>query len=492
MRIFLTTMLLAVALAGCVGDSDTNSEPGPKNNSVIYAGEYDAYTVISPQARTIETRLIDDVRAGGEPVMAVASDGSIIVMTHPGWTHYHPTIADLDHSELVAPANGQSYLWRSTDDGATWTHVGLVGPNGPRSVGTGFSDPDLTVDAAGRIWYTDLIALAEQSVSYSDDNGATWTAGNVVAGAGAYVDRQWVGSAGDRVYLTANYFVDRSAGSSPDGARPFMTTNDDGLTWDTVGYAPCGGDFLSDPRDDVLVMACGLGVAISPDGASWEVLESPAGIHRGFFAHEPAIDTAGGIYLAANGQPLTPHDPNQLLLSYTPNRGEDWTVLDLSPAVEDFIGAQGTHVFAWVSAGSPGRAAVSWIGTADFTGAASDAVGASWYVYTALVSGMNTGQPAVEIVQVTDSPVHVGPMCSSGTTCQVQSIGVDPVAGTDSGDRRMGDFFETTIDHAGNLLYAVADTQTHPDDVVSHPRFIRMIEPGLFETEPPVGWPTQG
>jgi hypothetical protein len=41
------------------------------------------------------------------------------------------------------------------------------------------------------------------------------------------------------------------------------------------------------------------------------------------------------------------------------HRGETWTVLDLSPAVQDLIGTNGTHVFAWVSAGSAGRAAVS-------------------------------------------------------------------------------------------------------------------------------------
>jgi hypothetical protein len=84
-------------------------------------------------------------------------------------------------------------------------------------------------------------------------------------------------------------------------------------------------------------------------------------------------------------------------------------------------------------------------------------------------------------------------MCSSGTTCQVQSIGINPVSGTDSGDRRRGDFFETTVDHEGNLLYAVADTQTYPDDSISHPRFIRLINPGLFMNDAwPEGWPTQG
>jgi hypothetical protein len=498
---FLALVTSALASAGCLGDdgpSPPGAEPPPEEQGVLYApGNWTSYRGWLEPALAFETRLIDPLRAGGEPVMAVMPSGTIVVAAHPGWTHYHPTLDEPDPSELVAPANGQSYLWRSTDAGMTWTHVGAAGTSqGPRSTGTGASDPDFTVDGTGRIWYTDLQALAEQSVSYSDDDGRTWAAGNVVAGAGPYVDRQWMASHGDRVYLTANYFQDRSAGQSPDGERPISTTDDDGLTWRTVGYAPCGGDFLADPRDGALVLACGLGVAISLDGgATWAVRPSPAGVHRGFFAHEPAIDTAGGIFLAANGQPLTPHDPNRMLVSYTPDRGATWDILDLGPLLNDTLGAQGTHVFAWVTAGGPGNAAVSWIAT-DRTGTPSQLDGAEWHVYSAFLSGLaGNGTPEVRLGRVTSDPVHVGPMCSSGTVCQAQSVALDPVMGTDAGDRRMGDFFETTLDRDGRLLLAFADTHARPDDVISHPRFARQVGgPLLFDPAQgwPTGWPTQG
>lgn len=499
-------LLVVLALAGCSDAPEPvpapPQEPGftPTHQgagSVAYLGR------VQPAGYAFETVLVDAVRAGGEPVVAVAHDDSILVATHPGWTHYHPTVADPDHSELVAQANAQSYLWRSTDGGTTWTHVGAAGQEaGPRSAGTGFSDPDFTVDGNGRVWYTDLQALAEQSVSYSDDNGQTWTAGNVVAGAGPYVDRQWMGSHGDTVYLTANYFQDRSGGASEDGARPFQTTDDGGLTWRTLGYSPCGGDFLADPRDGAIVMGCGLGFALSLDeGATWTEHESPAGIHTGFFAHEPAIDTAGGIALAANGQPLTPHDPNQVLMSYTPDRGANWTILDLTALAGDWArdqtgsdGGNGTHVFAWVSAGSPGRFAVSWLATAQ-TGNAPQLADAEWHVLTAFVAGLGTGEVTVDLVQVTAEPAHRGPMCQSGTTCQVQSVGLDPILGTDAGDRRMGDFFESTVLRDGRLVMAFADTTTRPDDVVSHPRFARQVAgPRLLadgDAWPP-GFPTQG
>lgn len=498
MHRLVVALLVAAALAGCA--SNDGSDGGTAVQAVNHMAYHDAAGNLSylapldPVALLFGTPLlIDEVRAGGEPVIAVAPDDSIIVAAHPGWTHYHPTMADPDHTELVSAANGQSYLWRSSDGGETWAHIGLAGAVGPRSTGIGFSDPDITVDGTGRIWYTDLIALAEQSISYSDDFGATWAAGNVVSGSGAVVDRQWMGSHGDTVYLTANYIVDRSGGSSPDGARPFMTTGNDGLTWDTIGYAPCGGDFVVDPRDGTIVMGCGLGFATSTDGAAWTVHEPPAGLHRGFFAHEPAIDMAGGIYTAMNGQPLTPGSPATVLVSYSPDRGESWKQFDLGPLINDTLGSRGTHVFAWVSAGSEGRAAVSWIGSPDV--GRPDSLDGEWFVYTAFLLDAHTATPTIQLQQVTADPVHRGPMCSSGTTCQVQSVGLDPVMGTDNGDRRMGDFFETTLDREGRLLMAFANTVARPDDVVSHPMFVKqtggpsLLAPGDAWV---LGWPLQG
>lgn len=490
---------IAILLAGCASSMESVEERQevPARGYWAFSDATGNTSYLSPMDASgfafSQPLLIDDVRAGGEPVIAVAEDGTIVVSAHPGWTHYHPTLDDPDHTELVREANGQSYLWRSTDGGDTWQHVGLVDGTGPRSIGTGFSDPDFTIDGNGRIWYTDLQALAEQSVSYSDDAGATWAAGNVVAGAGPYVDRQWMGSQEGTVYLTANYFVDRSGGQSSDGSRPFMTTRDDGLTWDTIGYAPCGGDFVADPRDGTLVMGCGLGFATSPDGADWTVHEPPSGLHRGFFAHEPAIDMAGGIYTAMNGQPLTGGDPATVIVSYSPDRGQTWRQWDLGPLINETLDSPGTHVFAWVSAGSQGRAAVSWIGSPAV--GRPDSLDGDWFVYTAFIRDAHTGVPEIEVVQVTPEPVHRGPMCSSGTACQVESVGLDPVMGTDNSDRRMGDFFETTVDHEGDLLYAFSNTQARPDDVISHPMFTKQTGGPRLLAEGDAwldGWPLQG
>ncbi len=499
MRALVVAVVAAMAVAGCAsGPTPALDEADPVEPAIQLIDGAVGY--VGGLAAPIfgEPILIDNVRSGGEPVIAVTDQGTIIVSSHPGWTHVHPTGGDPTSPNLVAKANGQSYLWRSTDGGDTWQHIGLPVPvdAGPRSIGPGFSDPDLTIDDTGRIWYTDLIALAHQSVSYSDDDGATWMAGNVVAGAGPLVDRQWVGSHGDRVYLTANYFVDRSAGDDTgggQGARPFQTTTDDGLTWTTLGYAPCGGDFVVDPRDGTIVMGCGLGFATSSDeGATWTVHEPPAGLHQGFFAHEPAIDMAGGIYTAMNGQPLTPGDPATVVVSYSPDRGGSWKQFDLGPLINQTLGSPGTHVFAWVSAGSEGRVAVSWIGSPVVGTPAS--LDGDWFVYTAFIADAHTDQPIITMAQVTPDPVHRGPMCSSGTTCQATSLVIDPINDSHNGDRRMGDFFETTLDSDGNLLLAFADTVTAPD-TISHPIFVKqtggpsLLAPGDAWLD---GWPLQG
>src|ERR1044072_4212162 len=71
-------------------------------------------------------RLIDDVRAGGEPVMAGTPKGTILIASLPVYPHYHPTPTAVPPTgpELLLPTQGQSYMWRSTDDGKTFTIVG--------------------------------------------------------------------------------------------------------------------------------------------------------------------------------------------------------------------------------------------------------------------------------------------------------------------------------------------------------------------------------
>src|SRR5438552_18578753 len=97
-RLALAVALALALVAGCI------SAPGAKVQPQSVLGS--APTV---GALTFANKLIDNARAGGEPVIQITQKGTILVAAHPGWTHtrYPPS------PNLVTPATGQSYLWRS-------------------------------------------------------------------------------------------------------------------------------------------------------------------------------------------------------------------------------------------------------------------------------------------------------------------------------------------------------------------------------------------
>ncbi|MGH2756988.1 MAG: hypothetical protein ACRDI3_04290, partial [Actinomycetota bacterium] len=133
---------------------------------------------------------IDTARAGGEPVSQVAQDGSIIVSAHAGTTHVFKDPGAAPGAGDFGRYYNQTLNWRSADGGKTWDYIGLFGaPEGPHTAtSTGFSDPDLTMDAGGRIYNTE-IDLANVAVFSSSDDGQSWPRGNPIAASG---DRPWL------------------------------------------------------------------------------------------------------------------------------------------------------------------------------------------------------------------------------------------------------------------------------------------------------------
>ncbi|MEA3203465.1 MAG: hypothetical protein QOI63_1140, partial [Thermoplasmata archaeon] len=114
-----------------------------------------------------------------------------------------------------------------------------------------------------------------------------------------------------------------------------------------------------------------------------------------------------------------------------------------------------------------GRFAVSWIGS--YTVSPSEQQNGPWYVFTAYVLDATSGTPSVTIERMTPDPIHVSPICQQGTQCQVSSV-----QGKPAGDRRLGDFFETTIEPATGFLLGVwSNTNAQAEDVISHPQFVR-------------------
>lgn len=447
-RVLAALAATTVALAGCLAPASETLAPASAARDLL--GDLPLFG---------EPLVVDEVRAGGEPVLAITPKGTILVSAHPGFTHYHPTSPTNPGLELLTPVNAQSYLWRSADGGATWTHVGLPGlEQGPRSAGLGVSDPEFTVMEDGTVCYTDLEGLAMSSVSCSTDDGLTWV-GNPVASQRPN-DRQWLASHGDELYFTANFFTDHA----------LLASTDRGLTWERRGDTLCSGDLVANPRTGVLFVGCGDGVSVSNDGgATFE--ERRLGVDTERAMTEPAIDAADTVWMA-----YTTAGERELHLVGTTDEGLTWPhALDLTPGVHDLAEAatgarEHAFVWPWVSAGSAGRVAVSWIGahTPDYSGDVTPET--EWRVYTAYVVGADTATPEVALVEVTPDPIHLGAICQAGTSCQVASMQGDPY-----GDRRLGDFFETTIDAEGDLHLAFSNTAAQPEDVISHPMYVKQV-----------------
>ncbi|PYX78729.1 MAG: hypothetical protein DMG70_30460 [Acidobacteria bacterium] len=124
--------------------------------------------------------IVDHQRVTGEPSIAIDSEDRIYVSAPFGFS----TTA--------------SYVWRSTDHGASFHLVpGNVSPYGkPNVTCVGGGDSGLAVDAANRLYFVDLQGLTDVSNSVSSDQGATWLSTCNAANA-AGVDRPWITAFGD-------------------------------------------------------------------------------------------------------------------------------------------------------------------------------------------------------------------------------------------------------------------------------------------------------
>src|SRR3954449_11818739 len=114
---------------------------------------------------------VDQQLAGGEPVMLTdAIHHTIIYSSHEGTTHlYRPGFASQTTFTFLTGYRNQVNNWVSKDGGRTWKFAQFAGSGftQPPIQNTGFSDPDLTQDAGGRVYNTG-INLANDSLFSSN------------------------------------------------------------------------------------------------------------------------------------------------------------------------------------------------------------------------------------------------------------------------------------------------------------------------------------
>jgi hypothetical protein len=418
-----------------------------------------------PKLGFAKPAFIDKTRAGGEPVAITAEDGSLIVSAHAGTTHVYKNPEALPGSgDFAGSYYNQTLNWRSTNGGKTWKYVGLfgqeTGPHSPTS--TGFSDPDLTMDAGGRIYNVE-IDLANVAVFSSPDDGQSWPDANPVAASG---DRPWVtGQQKDEVFLYVNL------------PKQLWRSTDAGLTYQLVTQDfPVDSKLIVDPLNPkhglIGPMSSG-GIGISKDdGQTWKSYPGKLGLSTQFFG-TVAADRKGWIYQANAGGYAGTNDAvsnGVVTYNYFNRKTNKW-----QRAPIEIPTPKGDAMWPWITAGDNGRVALTWYQTK--AGQPN-----KFYIYSAYTTNghgktvtCSDGSkkfvpPKFSVANASGRPIHKGPICLSGTACNANTS-------FEGGDRRLGDFFTINFDHKGNLFIVSGDTTlkspTGGPKPVANPIFIK-------------------
>ena len=377
---------------------------------------------------------------GSEPEISIAANG---------------TMAMVGLQWLFDPSFFGTHLWTGPF-GSTPTFRGLIDDalQQPGKAVFGSGDADVELGSTGMLHATSLIFLinprfnrAQVGVSAIACPNATSNAFNIsgcteqiIDTAGA--DRSWVTSNGQHVYISYH-----DAGNS--SLIHVQRSDDDGLTWQRVGNPIVGqADFTADAtfnNDQGKIVAdplTGNVYDIYVAGEPGIQKATTASFNNVFVSrstdmgkswtaslvfHAPLFTALNNVFPALAVDPVTGDlyaawsDAHTIGFSMSNDQGVHW-----SPAVNINIAPAKTAVFPWISAYA-GMVNVVYYAT---TANSKDDPAAVWNVYVAqtLNQGGSFGQSLVS-----NSPNHVGVICTNGTACA-------------AGTRNLLDLFEVAID----------------------------------------------
>lgn len=351
-----------------------------------------------------------------EPGVHVAPDGTIFV-------------------DGPAGTPGHSRLWRSNNDGASYSEV-RFSTGISRLPGGGDSDVAIRPTPDGqRIYFLDLWA-GSNSISISEDNGDTWIAGTPFTTL-PLSDRQWIalGPADPLTGLDTVYVLYALIQEPRQVMIARSTTG--GLTWDGHFPAPAllaargfTGQLLGDEQGFLsFIWEDGgtLRAARSSDGG--QTWSSSAPIAGNVFGLIPSTaldgDTMHAVWVSNLGFTIQYARSN--------DRGATWS----APVT---LSAGGSNIFPWVDA-RDGKVAITWTAADSYTGNPNGApVSASWMArYIESVDGGSTWSARVDV-----GPAKTGKICTTGLSCDLDG----------SGGRELGDFQSVAIMPDGRSVIA--------------------------------------
>jgi hypothetical protein len=434
----------------------------------------------SPQQRSVSAEapfgfgapiVIDQGRAGGEPIVTVDRKGTWLYSSHAGTTHFYKQAA-ANAADFLLPYAGQTYLYRCTAGSAacasnpsSWQFVSIAG-TGLHTVGTGFSDPDIAFDAAGKLYHTE-ISLASTDVNTSTDDGATWS-GNPLAPAG---DRPWLAADGkDVLYLAIDpVSSSHTVYTSTDGGQTFNKGVVDSGTLPDGRTITANGKMLVDPRTHAVYEPAwvydangnvnGVGIGVSRDGGATftQHLAANDPVYRTFWGMLTQ-DAAGTLYLfwdqADNLGAYSQRHSIAIRYAYSRDGGTTWS----RPG--DVARPKVATFWPWAVGGAGGTVGVAWYQSDK--PAIPESESSSIGVYAAQILDADTPHPGITTVNASGKPTHTGTVCQDGTACNAQL----------ADDRRLGEYLTCALDPAGHLVIAYSDTVAHPDSPVSRPGLV--------------------
>lgn len=292
---------------------------------------------------------MDQPTGGAEPNLAVASDGTLWITAVAG------------SQERSNHETGAAWLWRSTDEGATWetlrapmreTPLGSV-PMTRRPFGS--SDADVVTSPDGWVYYTDWwnwgapVAGTPRAGNYlverSSDGGKTWTSASVTTmhGLTGAVDRQWL-VAGEDGFVALFYAY-----------------------FHPVENLPClGGRFGQLPLcPDVMSIQ----VVLSEDhGATWSdpVTVVPPEAGTGYQIAHARIAPDGALVMPYGYVKYAKDfwtDPSEVRLARSTDGGRTWTqttVAQVPGGFDNLWAVQGALDATGAGAGARGHVYVAW------------------------------------------------------------------------------------------------------------------------------------
>ncbi|MEA2570351.1 MAG: hypothetical protein QOI24_2352 [Acidobacteriota bacterium] len=312
-------------------------------------------------------------------------------------------------------------------------------------------DPILFTDpGTGRTFVSQLLPTKMSLMSFTDDDGETWTPSQG-SGLNSGVDHQTIGGGPFKPGITgrgplgsypnAIYYA-----SQDDGLASIALSQDGGQTfgvavpmWNLLQCGGLHGHIKVAPDGTVYVpnKSCfsGQGFAVSEDnGLTWNLRTVPGSI-SGDTDPSIGIATDGTVYFGfSNGG-------GKAMMAVTHDRGLTWQ------NIQDVGISQGINntVFAQVTAGDSDRAAFFFLGskTAGASGLSTDRTFEGvWHGYMATT--FDGGRSWVTQNATPGDPVQRGVICTEGTGCP-------------SGTRNLLDFNDLQIDAKGRPHAAFAD-----------------------------------